>query len=284
MRALASALLATVMSFSAAHAAAAEGEAARFRYEGFMGGIKIGWAEADVASTDQRYVAKLKMETGGLVGWFVEWRHGSEAVGKTTRAAATPLTGDHYRNDNFWKEKERFVEVAYKNGMAEIVEATPHPVKDEGRPEVPANLRVNVIDPVSAIFAVGRELERTGKCDASFGVFDGRRRYQLKMTDKGDVDLGRSRYAPFGGEARRCDFVFERVAGFKNKDSDDPTRGRAYFRRAKEGAPMMPVQVAADMKYGAAILHLQEVELLDPKLAEQAAVPRAGGARAAMPE
>ena len=246
-------------------------EAARFSYVGYMGGLKIGWAEADVAFAEGRYAATLKMETGGMVGWFVEWRHGSEAYGGTAAAGDAPLSADRYRNDSFSKGRDRLIEVAYPGHTAEVTFADPHPVRDEGRPAVDPALLTNVLDPLSAIVAIGRRIETSGKCDASFGVFDGRRRYQLKVVDEGRRDLGRSRYAPYGGPARRCGFVFERIAGFKNMNNDEPTSGHAYFRRAADGAPLMPVQIVADTQYGAAILHLQGLELLDATLVQQAA-------------
>mgnify|MGYP002629001192 CR=1 FL=1 len=261
-------------------AAAAPGvEAATFAYVGYMGGIKVGWANADIAVAPDRYGAALKMETGGMVGWFIEWRHGSNANGAVQPGGIAPLAPAFYRNDAYWKERDRFVEVAFPAGVAGIAAADPHPVTDEGRPAVPAFMLQDVLDPLSAIVAIGRTIETTGRCDASFGVFDGRRLYQLKVTDDGDTMLSSSSRAPFGGEARRCRFVFERKAGFKNIQSDDPTAGRAYFRRTAPGAPIMPVQVVADTSYGAALLNLQSATLLDAAATQRALAPTEGALR-----
>ena len=272
------ALLIAAGAVSASTSGSESGEAARFTYEGYVGGVKIGTAIADVAFGRERYAAKLDLETGGLVGFFYKWRNGSEAYGAAAPAGDAPLSLAFYRNGSRWKGEDRFVEVAAENGVAEIVRATPHPVRDEGRPAVAPALLKNVLDPISALAAIGRVIETTGSCKASFGVFDGRRRYQLKVTDLGEADLDRSRYTPYSGAARKCGFVFEHVAGFKKRKDDDdrePTQGKAYYRRAAEGAPVMPVKIIADSSYGSAILHLSRVELLDPELAaalaEQAA-------------
>ncbi|MEQ9123626.1 MAG: DUF3108 domain-containing protein, partial [Alphaproteobacteria bacterium] len=249
-------------------------EAARFGYNGYVGGIKIGEATMEIAFARARYAAKVQLETGGLLGWFVEWRNGSEAYGAPTPAGDAPLSIASYRNDSFWKGEDRFVEVAYPDGVGRIVRADPHPVTDEGRPAVPPDLLTNVLDPISAIAAIGRRIEATGRCDASFGVFDGRRRYQFKVRDEGETDIGKSGSAPFGGVARKCAFVFENVAGFKvrkNKKPSEPTRGVAYFRRAEAGAPTMPVKVETESDYGSVILLLREVQTIDPELAQQAA-------------
>lgn len=277
MRTLAAAIVAAVLAGQAGLAAAAPArqEAARFTYIGYMGGLKIGWAKADVALDDSRYAAELKMETGGMAGWFVDWRHGSTAFGASTPKGEKPLAADHYRNDSVWEGDNRFVEVAFdQNDVAGLADAAPHPITHERRAEIDPALLKGVLDPLSAIVAIGQTLEATGSCNLSVGVYDGRRRYQLVVSDLGDRELTRSRYAPYGGESRRCDFAFKRVAGFKKKKKkvdQSPTTGRAYFRRSAEGAPLMPVRIAADTKYGAAILHLKEIELLDPQLAEKAA-------------
>lgn len=245
--------------------------AARFNYTAYMGGVKIGYAVMDVSVGAGRYAATLSMETGGLAGLLFDWRHGSSAYGAERPDPALPFAADAYLNASIWEGKNRYVEVAYADGVAEIGKANPHPIQDERRQPVAPQLRRDALDPLSAIVAVGRTIEATGKCDADFGVFDGRRLYRFVVSDTGEAELERNSYAPFGGEARRCEFEFKRVAGFKKKPKGPPTKGRAYYRRAREGAPIMPVQVIADSKYGATILHLKATDLIDPELAELAA-------------
>jgi|GEM_PF-649395 len=264
--------LLTALGSSQASTANSASEAARFTYEGYVGGIKIGTAVADIAFGQDNYAAKMNLETGGLVGLFYKWSNGSEAYGAAAPAGDAPLSLGFYRNGNVWKGKDRYVEVVAADGMAELQRAVPHPVQDEGRPPVAPELLKNVLDPISALAAIGRVIDDTGSCKTSFGVFDGRRRYQLKVSDEGETEVGRSRTAPFGGAARKCAFVFEPVAGFKDKKKAErqPTTGLAYFRQARDGAPLMPVQIVADSSYGKIIMHLNAVELLDPVKAAQA--------------
>lgn len=246
-------------------------EAARFTYVGYLGGVKVGLAKADIALSADKYAAKLNMQAGGMVSWFLEWRHGSVAHGAASGGA--PLEAVAYRNDSYWKGKDRFIELAYPGQTAKVTAAVPDPVKDEGRPAVAPTLLKGALDPLSAIIAIGRVIDASGKCDADLGVFDGRRLYRLKVADKGAADLNRSRYAPYAGASRRCQFEFERIAGFKDEKKEkarEPLTGLAYFRRPAAGAPMMPVRVSADSQYGAAVLHLRKVELLDPQLAAEA--------------
>ena len=244
---------------------------ARFTYEGFLGGVKIGVATANVAIAPDQYAAKLELETAGVAGLVFDWRHASLATGTPTADGEAPFEGLVYRNDNLWKGKNRFIEIAYRDRVAEIAAAEPHPVQDEGRPAVDEALRKDVLDPLSAIIALGQRIEQTGSCAASFAVFDGRRRYQMIVEDEGASEVRKSRYAPFGGETRVCSFVFERVAGFKKDSDKPPTAGAAFIRRAKPDAPLMPVKIAVDSKYGLAVLHLKDVRQIDAELAALAA-------------
>ena len=260
-------------------APAANPEAAgSFVYQGYAGGLKVGEATMNVALRNGRYAAKMRLETAGMIGWFVEWRHGTSVQGAASpdqgpAIHGAPLTVESYHADSYWKKKDRFVNFEVrKGGIAEVTKATPHPVKDEERSTITDAQRTDILDPLSAIIAVGRTLEQTGSCKASYPVYDGRRRYTLKIEDQGIAELEPGRRTPYEGDAQRCKFVFERVAGFRKAlaGDDEPTNGRAYYRRPAPGAPMMPVKIIAELELGSAIINLKQYNALDPAQAEQA--------------
>lgn len=244
--------------------------AGAFSYQGYAGGFKIGNVDMNIALVDGSYAAKMSLKTSGMVGWFVEWRHGSTAKGGAAPVDkplgdAAPISVTDYHNDSFWKERDRYVTFAVKDRVAAVTKADPHPVKDEERPLITEAERTDVLDPLSAIIAIGRTLELTGSCAAVYPVYDGRRRYTLKVEDQGVAKLEKSRGAPYEADAQRCRFVFERVSGFRKEISDDePTNGRAYYRRVAPDAPMMPVKIVAELEYGSAIINLKRYEPLNP--------------------
>lgn len=259
-------------------APAAKPEAAgSFVYQGYIGGLKVGEVAMDMALRDGRYAANMRLETAGMVSWFVEWRHSTLVKGKASAdqgpaSHGAPLTVKSYQADSYWKKKDRFVNFEVRNGgVAEVTTAAPHPVADERRSTITDAQRTDVLDPLSAIIAVGRTLEQTGSCKASYPVYDGRRLYTVKIEDQGIAELEPSRRTPYEGDAQRCKFVFERVAGFRKKSAadDDPTNGRAYYRRPAPGAPMMPVKIVADLELGSAIINLKQYKSLNPAKAEQ---------------
>lgn len=254
--------------------------AGAYSYQGYAGGFRVGDVHMNIVLNQDRFAAEMRLETGGMVSWFVEWRHGSLSRGRavtptrqknTEGGNAAPLLVDFYRNDSFWKGRDRYIEFAAKGGLAAVTIADPHPIRDEERPPVTKAQRTGVLDPLSAIIAIGRALELTGTCTATYPVFDGRRRYTLRVVDEGIAELEPSRRAPYEGDAQRCSFVFERVSGFRKEISDDePTHGHVYYRRVAKGAPMMPVKIIAELEYGSAIINLKSYKPLDPHKAEQA--------------
>jgi hypothetical protein len=248
--------------------------AGAFVYKGYAGGFRVGDVGMDVALRDGRYAATLKLETAGMVGWFVEWRQGTAVQGAASleKGAAphgAPLSVTRYHADSYWKGKDRYVDFEVQNNVANVTKADPHPIKDEERPTITEAQRTDVLDPLSAIIAIGRTLELTGSCNAVYPVYDGRRRYTLRVEDEGVAELEPSSRSPYEGDAQRCKFAFERVAGFRKEKSDDPTNGRAYYRRVAPGAPMMPVKIVAELDLGAAIINLKNYKPLDPAKAEQ---------------
>lgn len=253
------------MASPVAEAAKLISKEGRFSYSGYIGGLKIGTSSVDVASDNSKYAVELKMKTGGVIGWFVEWLHRSSAFGLVQDQGNFPLSPNAYRNQSVWEEKERLLQVIFSSGTANILLANPHPIDDERREPIPEKKRQNTVDPLTALIGVGRMIEEKGTCKSTFDIFDGRRLFQLRIEDKGLVKTSQSRFAPFGGDARRCDFTFEQMAGFKRLKEQKPNKGSFYFRHVSEHAVMMPIKVKAESNYGDLIIHLRNVESIGPE-------------------
>jgi hypothetical protein len=254
-----------IMASPVAEAAKLISKEGRFSYSGYIGGLKIGTSSVDVASDNSKYAVELKMKTGGVIGWFVEWLHRSSAFGLVQDQGNFPLSPNAYRNQSVWEEKERLLQVIFSSGTANILFANPHPIDDERREPIPEKKRQNTVDPLTALIGVGRMIEEKGTCKSNFDIFDGRRLFQLRIEDKGLVKTSQSRFAPFGGDARRCDFTFKQMAGFKRLKEQKPNKGSFYFRHVSEHAVMMPIKVKAESNYGDLIIHLRNVESIGPE-------------------
>ena len=82
---------------------------------------------------------------------------------------------------------------------------------------VPEASIAETVDPFTPVFEIGRRLDETRRCEGSYRVFDGVRRYDLQIQDGGSTTLTSDDPANFQGPARRCDITLARIGGFSTK-------------------------------------------------------------------
>jgi hypothetical protein len=100
-------------------------------------------------------------------------------------------------------------------------------------------LQQGTIDPLTATLAA----IETG-CRGTLRVFDGRRRYNLNMTDMGEAEVEAASQQLYAGPARRCRAVVEALGGFWQTDprqSETPTTLDSWIAVPHAGMPPLPV-------------------------------------------
>jgi hypothetical protein len=119
-----------------------------------------------------------------------------------------------------------------------------------------AQMRVNVLDPYSAVLRLIHHIETTGDCTKSYEIFDGRRRNRLHFETLGTTNLTETRPGEFAGEALICSIEFEPIGGHQieskwrsdGKDDND-VRIKMFFGRPLQGQ-IVPVRVEVDSFIG----------------------------------
>ena len=122
-----------------------------------------------------------------------------------------------------------------------------------------AQMRVNVLDPYSAVLRLIHHIETTGDCTESYEIFDGRRRNRLHFETLGTTNLTETRPGEFAGEALICSLKFEPIGGHQieskwrsdGKDDNDD-RIKMFFGRPLHGQ-IVPVRVEVDSWIGAIV-------------------------------
>ena len=122
-----------------------------------------------------------------------------------------------------------------------------------------AQMRVNVLDPYSAVLRLIHHIETTGDCTESYEIFDGRRRNRLHFETLGTTNLTETRPGEFAGEALTCSLEFEPIGGHQieskwrsdGKDDNDD-RIKMFFGRPLQGQ-IVPVRVEVDSWIGAIV-------------------------------
>ncbi|WP_029013802.1 DUF3108 domain-containing protein [Niveispirillum irakense] len=240
---------------------------AALTYSIHVGGMHVLDAQAHMGIVDEIYRVGLALETQGFLGRVASWKTDVRAQGSLAADIPQPA---RFTAHGAWREELRMTTLDYQpDGMPQITLAEPVPEKD--REPVPEELRKDTLDPVSAIVAVLDQVQRTGNCDLTVPVYDGRQRYDLEFADKGRETLAASNLSAFAGEAQRCAVTYKPVAGRwkeQNNRRDRDGDGRRNSGRdvslwiapAAPGQPMVPVRLEMASPLGPVMVHLAKLD------------------------
>ena len=138
--------------------------------------------------------------------------------------------------------------------------STDPPLGDEGRgPLSPAEIQ-GALDPLGAILSL---LLQGGACEGSATIFDGRRRFDVTLADRGAGTLKASAYNIYSGPVHECAVALEPLGGFRRSGRDLEAFPRSLTLFLGDGGPgrlPLPVRMESDTALGALIIHLVEAE------------------------
>jgi hypothetical protein len=141
------------------------------------------------------------------------------------------------------------------------------PKKDAKRQlQMPETLKSGTLDPASAVFSIIEAFAQLGRCEGSIPVYDGRRRYDLVVTQVGTRDLRPSSYGMYSGPATVCQVAVEPLAGFKKKkkkkrsDRGFPSSVKVWLAPVAEGELAVPVRLEGRTGLGRMVLHLVDAQ------------------------
>ncbi|MDH3912686.1 MAG: DUF3108 domain-containing protein [Rhodospirillales bacterium] len=230
--------------------------ALELEYKAYFGGMHALSFQARVGLGEADYRAQVRLGSDGLLAKLVDFSLDAEAAGV---AGAGSLQPRRFNVSSQWRENtERLVEITYAEQGAASLRVEP-PAEEDDRDEVPAALRRDTLDPISAVLNHVRRLARSGSCKGEVAVFDGRRRYDVITHDLGETVLEASDVAPYGGPAVRCGVTFRPIAGFwrsaRAKRSDD-AQVEVFLAPMTPSTPPVPVRIHAKSAFGALRIHL----------------------------
>ncbi len=228
-------------------------------FELYMGGFQVAKADIELGLYDDCFDLRLAAEPYGVVSYLTSFKLVSWADGCRKSAGVVPAS---YSVDYFKDgRKKRWVRVDYRGASGPLIRAEPAPENDNRDP-VPFGLRTGSLDPLSAVFAIIETITREGRCEGGRPVYDGRRLFQVKLSHVGAVELPPSDYAAYAGTAIECLVRIEKVAGFKKSEIRKrhfPEKVRVYLAEAVAGAPLLPVRLEADYRFGQIRVHAARI-------------------------
>ncbi len=180
-------------------------------YEIDWGPLTLADATIELLESGEVRSVSAQIESRGVGAWFSDFQSTLEIM--RTGDGMQLLNGNSTWGDALsnltvtWLPGVEKPSVDYYRSKPRDYEITP----------VPEASIANTIDPFAPIFDIGRDLNQTKRCEGSYRIFDGIRRYDLTIADGGLSTLASGDAADFKGPAHRCDITLTRIGGFSTK-------------------------------------------------------------------
>lgn len=258
-------LLLLPFGLSAAPAAAAESKEVRLSYYGYLGDIQIGQLEVvfrlppkDVLAMPYNIRAELSL--AGAYGQLLPFHWQGTAEGGTGQYGVQPRRYQSFMN--LLGSNETLTMTYRPSGAVDVVSDPPTIEADRA---ARLGLGKDTVDPLSAAVAIVDAMIRNGSCASDLPVFDGARRFDLRVLPLGEDMVERTYFSSYEGPAERCQVEFEPIAGFQADAMQSafyPDTTEVWLAGVMSQAPPLPVRVLARSRAGNMRVELVEVRAL----------------------
>ena len=232
-------------------------------YEVYAGGLHVFSFDVNLSLQPEGYRIAAAGSTKGITGFFYSWNVKLAAQGAHLQPA-------RYVTVNTGRHPTKTMQLDFNKGGSFTVTRDPPETPGDESPEeaeLPSSLPINIADPLSAGLVASQALAKTGSCEQTIPVFDGKRRYNLLLHDAGKGEVPKSRISIYNGPAVLCGFTMERISGFRkqpryvgqwNEDKDEPPI--LWVAKVREDMPPIPVRFTGAVSLGAIVIHLTKIE------------------------
>lgn len=243
----------------------AEPKKLALQYDVYAGGFHALDASMELDLDRKAYDIGVDAKTQGFIGKLFPWQASYSTSGRAVKGVLVP-TSSTARSS--WRGKEDVTEMGYDPKGRLIKTTTQAGAKTTVNRDIDKSMATDAVDILTSALLMMQHAKNTQKCEGSFPVFDGKRRFNITLKDNGTEVIKKSKYSAFAGEALRCTLKMEPVAGFRDKDmkrgwmavqahteerKKDPT---IWFARLEEKGPVVPVRMEIASQYGTVVAHL----------------------------
>jgi len=226
---------ATGLALLAAQPALAD-QSDRIVFDVVLKGIKAGELAIDGKIAGGAYAANGVVKTTGLAGMIKKIRYDATASGSFAKGRFTPRAVEvaSQRGDDSSKNT-----MIYKNGTPASV--SHEPPRTPRATDVDPAKQGGTIDPLTALYAVLRDVDRDEACTLKVTMFDGVRRSQVALSAPQPTEDGVT-----------CSGEYRRIAGFKEKEMAEKTRFPFTLTYAPtgDGTRLRVVEITTDTIIG----------------------------------
>lgn len=255
---IASVSMATVLGVSPAFAKSPLTDINIF-YRLYIGGGKLAEIDLKARLGEGRYTVRGNAKSVGFIGNLAKVVLTGMSNGRIVGNGIQPLSHE-YQLDERGQRKRRVVMAYDKVGRPEV-SAQPAFRYGSKRAPISKDQMSGTIDPVASFVVpikAGVSALSPAQCDRAAAIFDGRQRYDIKLTHKASYGAYRTKASNYSGPAIRCSVRFRPVAGYRKAGFiADLAKRKAtidvIFAPVGEGKYLVPLRIRFPTPIGQAV-------------------------------
>ena len=203
-----------------------------------LGGVRAGVVSFSAVEDGRQYSAAARAQSSGLVSLVQNLSYDARSSGRITAGGFVP---SRYQESADTGERVSRAVMEYVGGVPQV--KSYDPPQERRKRDVDPATQGGTVDPMTAIFALLRDVPRSEVCTLDVPVFDGRRASHVTTA------------APkTRGDRIVCDGEYRRVAGFSSRQMREMTRFPFSITYAPAGDRYRVERIAIDTLYGRATL------------------------------
>jgi hypothetical protein len=207
-------------------------------YDLRLSGIRAGVVSFSAVEDGRQYSAAARAVSSGLVSLVRDVGYDARATGRITDRGLVPT---RYQESANTGERVSRAVMEYVRGVPQVKSYDP-PQERRSRDVDPAT-QGGTVDPMTAIFALLRDVPRDEVCTLTVEVFDGRRASRVSTSAPRE-----------DGDRILCEGEYRRVAGFSERQMREKTRFPFAIVYAPAGDRYQVERIEIDTLYGRATL------------------------------
>ncbi|HET6391118.1 DUF3108 domain-containing protein [Hyphomicrobium sp.] len=223
-------------------------------------GFDVGKYRFNSRYDGKSYTAKGDTQVSALFGAF-KWAGNFTGSGSVEGKDPQPAS---FEMSTKTRSKTTSVKVSFNGSRVASVALVPNKNPSPEAVKVkPENLR-NVLDPMGATLAISSANDADA-CNRTIPVFDGKARYDLKLTPKGREPVKEKRQSGQPAELLVCQVKYVPIAGHKPKDFVNPWIDYDHIEIALRAVPSagvyVPYRVTVPSTIGAAVMTVESINI-----------------------
>lgn len=222
-------------------------------YDIFIGDMLAGSVDIYVNADLKRYIIEGRARSYGIFEFLSEYSAIYKVIGHLNSKGLHP---ESYKVLGSWAGKQRMVEISYELLGRMSYKTVPVAAEDDRDP-VPTHFLLGTTDPMTAIFGAFYSNAGTMVCDNVLKIFDGRRRYNVHLSEIARIETKGPIYT---GPARVCRARQTILEGASKRiwlsQFVRPKWTDIWIARVRADLPFLPVRIAADLGIADLVGHL----------------------------